>query len=153
MPAHAAAAPPLGRQGLGQASAPTASIETPNTASTTKTPRHEVQRSITPPSVGARIGAAPMTSISRENSLAAASPVNRSRTTAMRDHRGGRGAEALQHPQRAEHREVRRDDAEQRRQDVHADAGQQRAAPADRVGERADQQLAEREADAACRSA
>ncbi len=45
--------------------------------------RHEVHSRITPPMVGARIGARPITSISRDISRATAYPENRSRTTAM----------------------------------------------------------------------
>src|SRR3954451_4041032 len=49
----------------------------------TKTPRQEVNRSTSPPMVGASTGAAPMTRNSRESMVAAARPSKRSRTTAM----------------------------------------------------------------------
>ena len=67
----------------GTAFAATATRMSPSTASTTKTPRHEVNRSTSPPIVGASTGATPSTSISRENRVAAARPTNRSRTIAI----------------------------------------------------------------------
>jgi hypothetical protein len=51
-------------------------------ASTRKIPRQLVTERSWPPTTGARIGAAPLTTISAENSRAAASPVAVSRTTA-----------------------------------------------------------------------
>jgi hypothetical protein len=59
-----------------------ASRSTPITARTTNTPRHDVTVSTWPPSTGARIGAAPLTSMSSEKNRAASRPEYRSRTTA-----------------------------------------------------------------------
>ena len=67
----------------GRATAATTTRISAITASTTKTPRHEVNRSTSPPIVGASTGATPSTSISRENRVAAARPTNRSRTIAI----------------------------------------------------------------------
>ncbi len=57
-------------------------------------------------------------------------------------HRCG-GAHALQSARHAEHGDVRREQAQQRRQHVQHDAGHQRPAAAQRVRQRADDQLAE----------
>ena len=46
-------------------------------------PRHEVSSRTTPPRDGARIGASPITSMSRDISFATAWPENRSRTIAI----------------------------------------------------------------------
>jgi hypothetical protein len=46
-------------------------------------PRQDVTSSTSPPMLGARIGASPMTSISRDMIRATATPANRSRTIAI----------------------------------------------------------------------
>ncbi len=61
----------------------TSSSATPSAASTANTPRHDPFSRTAAPMVGARIGATPMTSMSRDRTVAAARPENRSRTTAM----------------------------------------------------------------------
>ncbi len=67
----------------GRPSIAISSSSTPKTARAANTPRHCVHRSNSLPRVGARIGAAPITSNRRDSSWAKAVPLNRSRTTAM----------------------------------------------------------------------
>ena len=57
-----------------RASAAATRTAVPSTASAAKTPRQALQRSTSPPTVGASTGEAPITSMSRENSVAAALP-------------------------------------------------------------------------------
>ena len=59
-------------------------------------------------------------------------------------HRRGR-AHALQHPRDAQHRDVRGEQAQQRRHHVQHDAGHQRPAAAQRVRQRTDDQLSQRQ--------
>lgn len=47
---------------------------TPETASRTNTPRHDIQSNICPPMTGASIGASPFTSIKREKNFVSSTP-------------------------------------------------------------------------------
>ena len=117
------------------------------TASATNTPRHEVQRSSSPPSVGASTGATPITSNSRENIFAAAGrrtgPAPRPWRPPPRPPRptpcSTRSAPSTAMFGATTH--------EHRGDDVQGHAGEERPAAAERVRQRTDQQLAEGEAD------
>ncbi len=61
----------------------TPASSTPTAASATNTPSHRVQRSSTPPSVGAMIGAAVGTTSRRDSIRAKAASLNRSRRIAV----------------------------------------------------------------------
>ena len=119
---------------------------TPTTVSTTKTPRHEVQVSTAPPMVGARMGATPTTSISRENSRAAASPENRSRTTAMATTEAAAAPSPCNTRSAPSTARFGASTHNDRGHHVYADPGQQWAATPVRVGERADHELPEGQA-------
>ena len=67
----------------GSAKKASANISKAAVASTTKIPRQDMTVSSALPSDGATIGPTPSTSINRENSCAARTPVNRSRTIAI----------------------------------------------------------------------
>ena len=88
-----------------------------------------------------------MTSMSREIRPEASAPTNRSRMTAI----ATTVAAALKKPcsdaQPDEHLDRRRDRAQDRRHDVQRDADQDGRAPAEPVGQRADDELADRAAD------
>ena len=94
-----------------------------------------------------RSGAMPMTSMRRESIVAAAEPVNRSRTMAM----ATTETAALPRPwttrATVSSSTVGADAAEQRRRDVQGQTGDEGLAAADGVGERADEQLSEPEAE------
>jgi hypothetical protein len=63
------------------------------------------------------------------------------------DHGCGGGADSLQDPQRAEREHAGCNGAQQAGQDVYADAGEERTAPAQDVGQRPDDELADAESD------
>ena len=67
----------------GSDTAASAIIAMPRMKRARKTPRHCVTDISAPPMEGARMGATPMTNISRESTTAASCPVNRSRTIAI----------------------------------------------------------------------
>jgi hypothetical protein len=97
--------------------------------------------------VGARIGAAPITSIRREKIRGEGGAVEQVADHRHRDHRRGRDAEALQDAQTTEHRDRRAITHSSRREHVHGDPGNQQRPPPPRVGQRTDQELAAGHAD------
>ena len=101
--------------------------------------------STTAPSDGASTGATPSTSISRDITVAAG--VVRVQVADHRDghHHAAGGAHALQTAGDTEQLDVRREQAQQRGDHVQHDAGHQRPATAQRIRQRTDDQLADRQ--------
>ena len=117
------------------------------TARTTNTPRQLVTPSTRPPMLGARTGAMPVTSISRDSSVAAAEPGEQVAHDGHRDDGDGGGREPLQEPGAGQQGDARGQGAEHGGEQVAHHPGDQRAASAHGVGERADDELADAEAD------
>ena len=130
----------------GSASAATTSSAPASTTSTANTQCQEAFNSTAAPSDGATTGATPSTSISLDMTVAAAELREQVADDGDRHHHRCGGAHPLQPARHAQHGDVRREQAQQRRHHVQHDARHQRPATAQRVRQRADDQLAQPEA-------
>ena len=129
----------------GSASTASRSSAPANTTSAGNTQCHDACSSTAAPSDGATTGATPSTSISRDSTVAAADSANRSPTTAIATTIAAAAPMPCRTAGDPQHRDVRREHAHHRRQHVQHDAGHQRSPAAQRVRQRADDQLAERQ--------